>query len=92
MPMQAASFDAPPSGVFIIDKERAIWHRFITEGDSHFKERLLASRTKRESKGSPKAVPPEGPKGPQGARGARTRARRACEGERSETVVPETTD
>ena len=42
------------------------WRRLITGGDSYFKERHLAPLTKRESKGSPKAVPLAGPKGPRG--------------------------
>ena len=48
------------------------WRRLIPGGDSYSSERLLASRSKRESKGSPKAVPHAGPKGPQRARRARS--------------------
>ena len=79
-------------GVLQFHVEKPTWRRLITGGGSYCKERHLASRSKRESKGSPKAVPPAGPKGPQRAQRARTRARRALEGERSETVVPETAD
>ena len=71
-----------------------VWRCLISGGDSYFKERPGVSRTKRESKGSPKAAnPPQrcGPEGP--AVGAkRPHAAEGCEGERSETVVPEATD
>ena len=52
-----------------------IWRRLILGGDSYFKERPGGSRTKRESKGSPKAVPLWAP--------------RTCSGREASTCGPE---